>query len=387
MKQASGNRTVPGLDNPLTEGPLQAGLEETHPGPVHGGLNVRELELLGLCPEEVLDFSASINPLGAAPEVMEALRSLPVCAYPDRSCLELRRALAAHLDIRPGSILVGNGSTELIHLIARAFLTPGDTAAVFSPTFGEYAAACRLSGVSPVSIRSQGKAQFQWDLTQALNLISGLKPSLVFVCNPNNPTGTYLSGEEVRQIAESLGGRGLLVLDEAYRSFVDKPWESQGLLRMGSVVLLRSMTKDYGLAGLRLGYMLASEEVLARVGRFQYSWSVNAAAQAAGMAALDHPRHLERGRRMASAGKAFLRSALDRMGLECVPSASNFLLIRVGEASRLRLELLKRCKLCVRDCASFGLPEHIRVCVRNLEDCRRLVRALKVVAATPENHE
>ena len=129
----------------MTDGPIQAGLEETHPGPVHGGLNVRELELLGLCPEEVLDFSASINPLGAAPGVMEALRNLPVCAYPDRSCLELRRALAARLDLQPGSILVGNGSTELIHLIARAFLTPGDTAVVFSPTFGNTPppAACR----------------------------------------------------------------------------------------------------------------------------------------------------------------------------------------------------------------------------------------------------
>ena len=190
----------------------------------------------------------------------------------------------------------------------------------------------------------------------------------------------------MRRIAEGLGGPGLLVLDEAYRSFVDTGWESQGLLRMGNVALLRSMTKDYALAGIRLGYMLASDEVLARVGRFQYSWSVNAAAQAAGMAALDHPRHLERGRRMVSASKSFLRSALDGMGLECLPSAANFLLIRVGEASRLRLELLKRFKLCVRDCDSFGLPEYIRVGVRNIDDCRRLVRALKVVAAIPDNH-
>ena len=371
----------------MTEGPIQSGLEATHPGPIHGGLNVRELELLGLCPEEVLDFSASINPLGAAPGVMEALRNLPVCAYPDRSCLELRRALAAHLDIQPGSILVGNGSTELIHLIARAFLTPSATAVVFSPTFGEYAAACRLSGVSPVSIRSQCEAQFQWDLTRALNLISRLKPSLVFVCNPNNPTGTYLSEEAVRRIAESLGSPGLLILDEAYRSFVDAGWKSQGLLRMGNVALLRSMTKDYALAGIRLGYMLASKEVLAQVGRFQYSWSVNAAAQAAGLVALDHPHHVERGRRMVGAGKKFLTDALGRMGLECPPSAANFMLIRVGKAARLRRELLTRFRVCVRDCASFGLPEHIRVCVRNLEDCRRLVLALKATTAILDSHE
>ncbi len=367
---------------------MQANIEETQPGLVHGGLNARELELLGLCPEEVLDFSASINPLGEAPGVKEALRSLPPDTYPDRSCLKLRRALASHLDLQPGSILVGNGSTELIHLIARAFLRPGDTAVIFTPTFGEYAAACRLEGVSPVSIPSHRAAEFRWNLPDALSRISSLKPSLVFVCNPNNPTGTYLGEEEVRQIADSLGGCGLLVLDEAYRSFVEEPWRSQPLLRMENVALLRSMTKDYALAGLRLGYMLAPEVIVARVGKFQYSWSVNAAAQAAGIAALDHPRHVERGRRMVGASKNFLEGTLSRMGLECLPSTANFLLIRVGDASRLRLELLKRYKICVRDCGSFGLPEHIRVGVPNIEDSRRLVRALKLATATTsKNHE
>ena len=366
---------------------MQAHYEETHPGPIHGGLNARELELLGLCPEEVLDFSASINPLGDAPGVKEALSSLPPETYPDRSCLKLRRALASHLDLQPGSILVGNGSTELIHLIARAFLSPGDTAVILTPTFGEYAAACRLEGVSPVSIPSHRAAEFRWDLPDALNRISGLKPSLVFVCNPNNPTGTYLREEEVRQIADSLEGRGLLVLDEAYRSFVQEPWRSQPLLRMENVALLRSMTKDYGLAGLRLGYLLAAERIVARVGNFQYSWSVNAAAQAAGIAALDHPRHVESGWRMVRAGKEFLTRALSEIGLECLPSAANFLLIRVGQASRWRLELLKKYKVCVRDCSSFGLSEHIRVAVRNIEDNRRLVQALKATAAISDSHE
>ena len=378
---------MPELDNPLTEGPIQTGLGETHRRPIHGGLNVREMELLGLCPQEVLDFSASINPLGAPPGVMEALRNLPVCDYPDPGCLELRRALAAHLDIQPGSILVGNGSTELIHLVARAFLSPGDTAVILAPTFGEYAAACRLGRASPVFLQSSEEVEFRWDLTHAVSRIASLKPPVVFVCNPNNPTGTYLEEEDAWQIADSLGGRGLLVLDEAYRSFVDKRWRSQGLLRMGNVALLRSMTKDYGLAGLRLGYMLASEEILAHVGKFQYSWSINAAAQAAGLVALDHPQHVERGRRMVGAGKKFLTGALGRMGLECTPSAANFMLIRVGKAARLRRELLTRFRVCVRDCASFGLPEHIRVCVRNLEDCRRLVLALKATAAILDSHE
>jgi histidinol-phosphate aminotransferase len=351
--------------------------EESHSAPVHGGLDSAELKSLGLCPEEVLDFSASIHPLGAAPEVAKALTSLPLDAYPDRSCLELRQALGKRLEIRPESILVGNGSTELIHLIARAFLRPGGTAVIFAPTFAEYAAACRTEGVLPSFISSHRQAKFRWDLPDALNRISDLRPSLVFVCNPNNPTGIYLRKEEVRQISESVGDGGLLVLDEAYRSFVEDRWRSQPLLRRGNVALLRSMTKDYALAGLRLGYLLASEAVIGRVGKLQYSWSLNAAAQAAGRAALDRQQHLERGRRMVSAGKDFLRVSLTEMGLECLPSAANFLLIRVGEASRLRLELLKRYKLCVRDCSSFGLPDYIRVAVRNIEDSRRLVQALQ----------
>ena len=387
MKQSSGTRAAARFGGPLAEGPMQPHLEETHSAPVHGGLNACELASLGLRPNEVLDFSASINPLGAAPGVKEALRRLPPHPYPDRSCLKLRRALGSHLGIEPDSILVGNGSTELIHLIARAFLSPGDSAVIFAPTFGEYAAACHLGGVSPVFLQSHEEAGFRWDLTHALNCISSLRPSLVFACNPNNPTGTCLGEEEVRRIAGSLGGGGLLVLDEAYRSFADKRWRSQGLLGEGNVVLLRSMTKDYGLAGLRLGYLLAAEAIVAHVGKFQYSWSVNAAAQAAGLAALDHPQHVERGRRLVGASKEFLSGALGRMGLECPPSAANFLLIRVGEAARLRRQLLTRYRVCVRDCASFGLPEHIRIGVRNIEDSRRLVRALKATAAISSNHE
>ena len=125
---------------------------------------------------------------------------------------------------------------------------------------------------------------------------------------------------------------------------------------------------------------------MALVGRFQYSWSVNAAAQAAGLVALDQPRHVERGRRMVRASKQVLTSTLGRMGLECAPSATNFLLIRVGKAARLRRELLTRYRICVRDCASLGLPEHIRVGMRNIEHSRRLVVALKATAAISDRH-
>ena len=212
-----------------------------------------------------------------------------------------------------------------------------------------------------------------------LDLIANLRPAVVFMCNPNNPTGVYLREEDARGVAEALRGYGLLVLDEAYVSFVEERWDSIPLLAMSNVVLLRSMTKDYALTGLRLGYMMASEDVIEGVKRFQYSWSVNALAQAAGVAAMSDQKHIEKGRAAAQVGKEYLVNAALSLGLECVPSAANFLLFRVGRASEIRLALLTRHGLCVRDCASFGLPEYIRVGIRTMDDNRRLFEGLSQV--------
>ena len=361
---------------------------DNHSRPVHGGLSVAELESLGLRPEEVTDFSASINPLGPSPRVLEAAQSVYLGAYPDPDCLKLREAIGGALGMEPRHILPGNGSTELIHLLARAFLGPEDTALIFSPTFGEYAAACRIQGAVPVTVLPPSleiaERPFHWDLTGALESISVLRPSIVFLCNPNNPTGVYLGHDEVAGIARAMRGIGILVLDEAYISFVEEPWDSTPLLRSmtsdgGNVALLRSMTKDYALTGLRLGYMLASEEIVGRVRSLQYSWSVNSPAQAAGIAALAEPVQVEKGREEVREGKEYLLDVARSLGMECGPSAANFLLLRVGRAAELRRQLLTRHKVCVRDCASFGLPEYIRVGIRTMDDNRILADALKQV--------
>ena len=349
--------------------------------PVHGGLNVAELESLGLRPEDVVDFSASINPLGPSPRVLQAAQDVNLAAYPDPECLKLREAIGASLGVEPRFILAGNGSTELIHLLARAFLDQGDAALIFAPTFGEYAAASGIQGVTPVSVLPPNieiaERPFHWDIAGALESIAILRPSVVFLCNPNNPTGVYLQQHEVRGIAEALQGTGLLVLDEAYVSFVDEAWNSLPLLSKENVVLLRSMTKDYALTGLRLGYMLASEPVVERVRGFQYSWSVNAPAQAAGIAAIAEEDHVQRGREVVKEGKEFLHETADRLDIESVPCSANFILLRVGHASEIRRRLLTGHGVCVRDCASFGLPEYIRVGVRKMDDNRRLAAALE----------
>lgn len=352
--------------------------------PVHGGVNVAELRALGLRRGEVLDFSASINPLGVSPTVTEALGNLDLAVYPDPECRELRRALADRLGLEPERILIGNGATELIHLLARALLGAGAAAAIFTPTFGEFEAACRLQGVAPVHIAPAEQHTFRWDLPAAARLIAALRPALLFLCNPNNPTGTYLGPDSLEAIAAALGDTGLLVLDEAYAPFVEQRWDATRLLRRRNVVLLRSMTKDHALTGLRLGYLLGPLAVVRQVRRWQHSWSVNAAAQAAGIAALADCGHVARGRRAVREGRRFLAQELGRLGLQCSEAAANFLLVRVGAAAALRRRLLREHRVCVRDCASFGLPEHVRIGVRRMADCRRLAGALREVLGSSD---
>lgn len=334
------------------------------------------MKALGLSSDEVADFSASINPLGVSPLVARAIGHVDLSSYPDPDCLELRSALGEKLGLPPDSILVGNGSTELIHLVTRARLRQGDTAAVFVPTFAEYEAAFRLQQVEPSLIRAACDREFRWDIQEAARLLAELRPAMVCICNPNNPTGTYLTPDEVEACARAVGDTGLLVVDEAYASFVDERWSSTHLLELGNVALVRSMTKDHGLPGLRLGYMLAPERVVGETRRYQYTWSVNAVAQAAGVAALDDPGHVEKGRRVVKAAREYLEREVRGLGLAYTPPTANFLLVEVGKAEEIRHELLSRHGVCVRDCTSFGMPGHIRIGVRGMDDSRRLIDAL-----------
>ena len=347
--------------------------------PVHGGLDVVELKALGLRPDEVVDFGASINPLGVSPRVTEAIRRVDLSAYPDPDSTELRDVLSSHLGVSPDCLLVGNGSTELIHLVARARLRRGDAAAVFVPTFGEYEAACRIHQVEPLPIRAAPERDFRWDVATATHLLAELQPALVFICNPNNPTGTYVEPGEVDACARAVGDGGLLVVDEAYAPFMDERCDPAPLLEVGNVALVRSMTKQHGLPGLRLGYMVAPAATVREVRGFQYTWSVNAAAQAAGVAALDDPDHVEKGRRVVKDAREYLVREIRGLGLACAPPSANFLLVEVGDATGLRLELLRRHGVCVRDCTSFGMPGHIRIGVRGMQESRRLIEALRDV--------
>ncbi len=341
---------------------------------LHGSISDAEMIALGL--REVLDFSVSGNPLGPPPGVAAAIAATNPARYPDNECLGLRQAVAARFGLGIERVAVGNGSVELIWLLALAYLRPGDAVVVIGPTFGEYARAASIHSGRVILYSAREAELFRPDLGEVIQLIQAYRPRLVFLCNPNNPTGHYLERENVKRLAHACQD-GLCVVDEAYLGFVEgvERWLTP---TADNVVCLRSMTKDYGLAGLRLGYAVAAPDVVAALDKVRPPWSVNAAAQAAGLAALAEEAHLDRARQVVAQAKGYLIAKLSGLGLAVMPSTANFLLVRVGDAAAFRAALLaKGC--CVRDCASFGLPEYARIGIRPLDECQRLARAVEEV--------
>lgn len=345
---------------------------------MHGGLDDAELRETALTRTDVVDFSSNVNPLGASRLAREASAEADLSGYPDRECLLLREALSARDGVGVEQLMIGNGSTELIHLLARARLGQRSRCVIFAPTFGEYAAAAGLAGADVRCVRAAETEGFNWSIPTAVRTIERLRPAVVFLCNPNNPTGVYLDDDDVRDLSTAVGPDGLLVLDTSYAPLADDAWDATPLLSRGNLALLRSMTKDHGIAGVRLGYMAARPPIVEAARRLQPSWSVNAVAQAVGIAALDDEAHVTAARRVIRESKAYLYAQLKAMGVPAPPSTTNFLLARVGDATRVRRALLDR-RLVVRDCTSFGLPAYIRIAARRLDECALLTRALREV--------
>jgi histidinol-phosphate aminotransferase len=343
--------------------------------PPHGGVNVAELRKMGMTPDMVVDFSVSVNPLGPPPEVHKALSNLDFSSYPDIENLVLRETVAQKTGMRSEQIVFGNGTMELINLLAQAYLQSGDAVFILSPTFSEYEMAAKRNNAEVVYLNALDREGFYWNIANINRKIRLRKPKLVFLCNPNNPTGVYLSQDTVSALLEAVGD-GHLILDEAYVSFVNERWDATTLLQNGNIVILRSMTKDYALAALRLGYALCNPDVAYAILCRQPAWSVNAAAQAAGAAALSDKEYLPKARKLIMESKDYLFREIELLGLRVWPAAANFLLVKVGDAKTLRFELLKN-GICVRDCGSFGLPEFIRVGVRTLPECMHFISVLK----------
>jgi histidinol-phosphate aminotransferase len=329
-----------------------------------------------------LDFSANGNVLGPSPAVHDAIGRVDLARYPDRAARALRLVLATRHGMPDESVLVGNGSTELIWAIARAYLAPGDSAVVLGPTYGEYevaAAACgaNVTTLSVVPPHFGPKDRQELDVQALLGELARLRPKMIWLCHPNNPTGAPFPMAFLPQLTTA-AHEALVVVDEAYLSLSSSVASALPRSTSGRVVVVRSLTKDAGLAGLRIGYAIAPPPVAATVRRVIPPWSVSALAQAGALAALADHAHMARVYRAVAASREHLVTGLHDLGLPPYPSVTNFVLVPVGNGTGVTQALLAR-DIAVRDCTSFGLPACIRIGVRPIPDQVLLLDQLRVV--------
>jgi histidinol-phosphate aminotransferase len=341
---------------------------------------IEELEReLGI--RDSIKLASNENPLGPSPKAIEAIgRALPqLHRYPDGSAFYLRRKLAERHGVSPDEILVGNGSNELIEMLVRTFVRPRDEVVMADQAFVVYRMVTQAVAATP---RIVPLHHFTHDLEAMAEAITS-RTRMVFVANPNNPTGTIFRRGAWEAFLRMLAGRQLLVVaDDAYAEFATDPEYPDTIACRGAgdvpVVSLRTFSKLYGLAGIRVGYAVAPAGVIDALGRVRQPFNVNALALVAADAALDDREHVERTLAVNREGMAYLTREFDRLGLRWVPSNANFILVRVGQGGRVYDELL-RLGVIVRPMDGYGFPEHLRVTVGLPDENARCIRALETV--------
>jgi len=319
---------------------------------------------LGLDPNGIIKIASNENPVGGSPLGIEAARRAlgEAQLYPDGGCVALRAKLAAKWNLDPAQFVVGNGSNELLELVGRVFLRPGDEVVMGAPAFAVYKLVALLFGAKPVEVPLVNHTH---DLGAMLRAITP-RTRLVYLASPNNPTGTINGAAEILAFARALPPHVVLVFDEAYAEFVEANGDApdiRPLIAEGRHIIgLRTFSKLYGLAALRIGYGYASVEFAALLNRVRQPFNVNAIAQAAAIAALDDHAFCARCVEENAAGLAQLETGFRRLALEYVPSRGNFILVKVGDGAAV-FDALQRRGVIVRPLRGYGLPEWVRVTV------------------------
>ncbi len=343
----------------------------------HGGNIYRASEETGIPLGEIIDFSASINPLGVpdrvAAVIREGIKFLP--HYPEPFAEQLAVHLGKHLDLDPRTILCGNGSTELIYLIVRA-LSPGRVL-IPAPTFSEYERACgmqRETACAPFMLSRENNFDIEPD--SFIEAMAGCESA--FLCNPNNPTGRILEKNAVLAIAEAAKALSCyLIVDEAFIDFIPEHSVLDAVAANPYLIVLRSLTKFYALSGLRLGYGVFPATLIESIRNYKEPWTVNSLAQQAGIAAVDDRFYRDKTMAVIREEKQFLEQGLRGLGIEHVPSAVNYYLMRLDNAREVIVSLRKK-GILVRDCSNFpGLDgSYIRAAVRSREENEALLKEL-----------
>ncbi|WP_173298771.1 threonine-phosphate decarboxylase CobD [Thermanaeromonas sp. C210] len=364
----------------------QRGVEDGVPsGPLHGGDWRGALDKYGWKPEEILDFSANINPLGPPAGVWACLTAnlRAVCRYPDPASKELKEALSLELQVPPGALLIGNGATDIIYSLC--FLLKPRAVLVAEPTFAEYRRAAEAAGARVLSLPLPAGEGFRLDGAEYSRCLA--RVDMAFLCNPNNPVGNLIEDRDLAAVLEESRRQGTwLVVDESFLDFVQEDRRRslcREALRYPNVVVLRSLTKFYALPGLRLGYAVASPSLIRHLEGRRDPWSVNILAQMAGVEALKDREFVVNTRKWLEEEKEYLYRGLASLsGSRPYPPEANFILVdigRTGWSSGRLAEACARRKVLVRDCASFaGLGDvHIRVAVRDRQANNILLAVLR----------
>jgi histidinol-phosphate aminotransferase len=322
-------------------------------------------------------LAANENPLGASPRVVAAVtrEASRIHLYPDGGSTALREALAAELGVQATQIVVGNGADELLALIGLAAFDPGDEIVVPEPSFEPYATVAVIAGARVVASPLVGYHIALEDVRRRVTP----RTKAVLLCSPHNPATTLIPRDSLLALLESLGDDPpLVVLDEAYVEFVDDPALQDGvalLERFPRLVVLRTFSKIAGLAGLRVGYAIASEEIIDRLNRVRAPYNVNRLGQVAALAAVEDREHRDKTRQLVIAERAYLTRELGARGFLFPPSQANFLLVKVADAGKTR-EALARRGILVRDGAAVGFPGHLRISIGLRETNEKLLGIL-----------
>jgi histidinol-phosphate aminotransferase len=345
--------------------------------PYEPGKPIEELEReLGI--HDAIKLASNENPLPPSERVQKAIAAAlgDLNRYPDGSGFYLRQALAKKHGLTTDHVVLGNGSNELIELLVRAFLRPGDEAVVPHPSFVVYPMIVQASGGIRVMVMLK---DYKLDLEAMARAITPMT-KLVFIANPNNPTATMVTADEVEAFMHKVPERTIVVFDEAYIEFAlgpDFP-DSLAYVKQGrKVVVLRTFSKAASLAGLRVGYAVADPDAISLMNRIRQPFNVNSLAQAAALAALEDESHILECVRMIEAGRHYLYDEFKALGLKYVPARANFILVDVGRSAADIYQKLLLQGVIVRPMTSFGMESALRVTVGTPEENRRLIKALK----------
>ena len=333
---------------------------------------------LGL--DDIIKMASNENPLGPSPRAVEAISNMlsQIHLYPDANCFNLKNRLASIYEMPASGILIGNGSDELLKLLAETFLESGDQIIYAKPTFSEYEFTALIMGAECVEVPL---IDFTHDLQAMLDAITP-KTKIIIICNPNNPTGTIVNRMQIKDFMDQVPDEVLVVFDEAYCEYVESSEFTSGLayVKEGrNVLVFRTFSKIYGLAALRVGYTLTSTAIAQAVERVMEPFNVNSPAQVGALAALDDQEHVQRSQALNSRGKQYLYNEFERMGLSYVPTEANFIFLDTGKNCQEVFKGLLQLGVIVRTGDIFGFPTFIRVTVGTAEENQRFINSLQKV--------